>query len=153
MAVSGVAPIAQLAEGSARMQEVLGSNPRLGGFGVSPFQVSGGIGTLQSRASGLQSTTQGITSRPKGSESNNNMFLNKTRVCLGQKTPPSQNIKNKDCRKRSYHYVYLMFIIIIISSSSSSMISSSSSMLIIMLLPHYYHCYYVYYYYCYYYYY
>ena len=54
-----VAPIAQLAEGSARMQEVSGLNPRLGGLGVSPFQASGGIGTLQSRDCGLQSTTLG----------------------------------------------------------------------------------------------
>ena len=54
-----VAPIAQLAEGLARMQEVSVSNPRLGRLQVSPLQASGGIGTLQSRTSGLQSTTQG----------------------------------------------------------------------------------------------
>ena len=45
---------------------VWGSNPRLGGLRVSPLQVSGGMSTLQSRASGLQSTTQGIPSGPKG---------------------------------------------------------------------------------------
>ena len=32
---------------------------------TNPFQVSGGVGILQSRASGLQSTTQGIPSGPK----------------------------------------------------------------------------------------
>ena len=42
----------------SRMQEVPGPNPRLGGLRVSQFQASGGISTLQSRASGLQSTTQ-----------------------------------------------------------------------------------------------
>ena len=61
-------PKDQLAEGSARMQEVSGSNPRLGGLGVSSLQASRGISTLQSRASGLQSTTQGnsigTTKRP-----------------------------------------------------------------------------------------
>ena len=41
-----------------------GSNPRLGRLGVSPFQASGGIRTLQPRASGLQSTTQGFPSGP-----------------------------------------------------------------------------------------
>ena len=45
------------------MLEVSGSNLRLGGLGVSPLQASGGIGTLQSRASGLQSTTQGNSIR------------------------------------------------------------------------------------------
>ena len=39
----------------------------LGGLRVNPFQVSGGKGTLQSRASGLQSTTQGIPSGPTDS--------------------------------------------------------------------------------------
>ena len=58
-------PVAQSAEGSARMQEVSGSNPRLGGLGISPLQAFGGRGTLQSSASGLQRTTQGIPSRPK----------------------------------------------------------------------------------------
>ena len=53
------------------MQEVRGSNPRLGGLRVNPFQVSAGISTLQSRASGLQSNTQRVPSGPK-------------------KTPPSQ---------------------------------------------------------------
>lgn len=48
----------------SQMQEVRGSNPRLGGLRVSPLQASGGISTLQSRASGLQSTTQGIPSGP-----------------------------------------------------------------------------------------
>ena len=60
-----VLPTAQLAEGSARMQEVSGLNPRLGGLGGSPFQVSGGISALQSWASGLQSTTQGNSIRIK----------------------------------------------------------------------------------------
>ena len=36
MAPVRVAPIAQLAEGSARMQEVSGSNPRLGGSKKTP---------------------------------------------------------------------------------------------------------------------
>ena len=49
----------------SQMQEVWGSNPRLGGLRVDPFQVSGGMSTLQSRASGLQSTTQGIPSGSK----------------------------------------------------------------------------------------
>ena len=44
----------------SQMQEVWGSNPSLGGLRMNPFQVSGGISTLQSRASGLQSSTQGI---------------------------------------------------------------------------------------------
>ena len=55
----------------AMMQEVSGSNPRLGGLRVSQFQASGGISTLQSRASGLQSTTQGnsISTTKDSSES------------------------------------------------------------------------------------
>jgi len=56
------------------MQEVLGSNPRLGGLGVSQLQDSGGIGTLQSGSSGLQSTSQGNSIRTK-------------------KAPPSQHTK------------------------------------------------------------
>ena len=40
------------------MREVRGSNVRLGGLRVSQFQASARIGTLQSRASGLQSTTK-----------------------------------------------------------------------------------------------
>ena len=55
-----------------QMQEVSGSNRRLGGLRGSPLQVSGGLSALQLRASGLQSTTQGISSGPK-------------------KTPPSQS--------------------------------------------------------------
>ena len=55
-----VAPIARLARVGSQMQEVRGSTPRLGGSGVSPSQASGGMGTLQSRASGLQSTARGI---------------------------------------------------------------------------------------------
>ena len=48
------------------MQEVRGSNPRLGGLRVSQFQISGGgKGTLQSRASGLQCTRQGVPSGQK----------------------------------------------------------------------------------------
>ena len=38
---------------------------QIGGLGVSPFQASGGISTLQSRAPGLQSTTQGIPFGPQ----------------------------------------------------------------------------------------
>ena len=51
-----------------------GSHPRLGGVGVSPLRASGGVGTRQSRASGLQSATQGSSMRTtKGSsESNKN---------------------------------------------------------------------------------
>ena len=45
------------------MQEVRGWIPRLGGSRVSQLQASGGISTLQSRASGLQSTTQGNSIR------------------------------------------------------------------------------------------
>ena len=45
------------------MQEVRGSNPRLGGLRVSQFQVTGWISTLQSRVSGLQSTTRGNSIR------------------------------------------------------------------------------------------
>ena len=55
----------------SQMQEVWGSNPRPSGLRVSQFQASGGISTLQSRASGLQSTTQGNsirTERSDGSE-------------------------------------------------------------------------------------
>ena len=88
-----VAPIAQLLRIRSRMQEVRGWNPRLDGLQVSqlflcPFvtpcvnrsaghsvrtktyiniQASGGIRTLQSRASGLKSTTQGIASGPNKS--------------------------------------------------------------------------------------
>ena len=43
----------------------------LGGLWVNPFQVSGGISTLQSRASGLQSMTRGIPSGPKDSSESN----------------------------------------------------------------------------------
>ena len=38
---------------------------RVTGKAIKPSQVSGGIGTLQSRASGLQSITRGIPSRPE----------------------------------------------------------------------------------------
>ena len=48
----------------SQMQEVRGSNPRLGGLGVSPFQASGGMSTLQSSASGLHSSAQGIPFGP-----------------------------------------------------------------------------------------
>ena len=51
----------------ANQQEVRGVHRGLGGSSVSPFQASGGISTLQSRASGLQSTTQGIPSAPQDS--------------------------------------------------------------------------------------
>ena len=82
-----VAPTAQLAEGSARMQKVAGYNrqprthaPALLNYLItsqqlavrrtrnkskSPSQASGGTSTLQSRASGLQSTTQGNSIRTK----------------------------------------------------------------------------------------
>ena len=63
------------------MQEVRGSSPTLGGLRVSQLQASGGISTLQSRASGLQSTTQGNSVRTK-------------------KTPPSQKKKK---HRMSYH--------------------------------------------------
>ena len=53
------APLAQLLRIGSQMHEVRGSNPRLGGLRVSQLPVYGGIGTLQSRASGLQSPTQG----------------------------------------------------------------------------------------------
>ena len=36
----------------SHMQQVRGSNPGLGGLRARQFQASGGIGTLQSRASG-----------------------------------------------------------------------------------------------------
>jgi len=58
-----------------RMQEVLGSSPRLGGLSVSQLQASRGISTLESRASGLQSSTQGDSNWTKMS-------------------PPSQTNKN-----------------------------------------------------------
>ena len=60
-----VAPIAQLLRIGSQMQEVRGLNPRLGGLRVSQLQASGGTSTLQSRASGLQSTTQGNSIRTK----------------------------------------------------------------------------------------
>ena len=60
-----VASVAQLRRVGSQMQEVRGSNPRLGGLRVGQFQASGGIGTLQSRASDLRSATQGIPSGPK----------------------------------------------------------------------------------------
>ena len=60
-----VAPIAQWLRIRSRMQEVRGSSPTLGGLRVSQLQASGGISTLQSRASGLQSTTQGNSVRTK----------------------------------------------------------------------------------------
>ena len=61
------------------MQEVRGSIPRLGGLRVSQLQASGGISTLQSRASGLQSTTQGNSVRTKRLlrvKQQKNMFAN-----------------------------------------------------------------------------
>ena len=54
------------------MQEVGGSNPRLGGLRLSQFQASGGIGTLQSMASSLQSTTQESFIRTKDNSSESN---------------------------------------------------------------------------------
>ena len=45
------------------MQEVWGSNPRLGGLRLDQLQAFGDISTLQSRASGLQSTAQGNSIR------------------------------------------------------------------------------------------
>jgi hypothetical protein len=42
----------------------LGSNPRLGGLRVGPFQASGGTSTWQPSVSGPQSITHGIPSRP-----------------------------------------------------------------------------------------
>ena len=62
----------------SRMREVRGSNPRLGGSRVLQFQVSGGMGTLQSVSSGLQSTTQGIPSGPKDSSESKNRFAQAT---------------------------------------------------------------------------
>ena len=47
------------------MQEVRGSSPTQGGLRVSQLQASEGISTLQSRAPGLQSTTQGNSVRTK----------------------------------------------------------------------------------------
>ena len=58
-----------IVQGVTQMQEVRGSNPRLGGLWVSQLQASGGISTLQSRASGLQSTTQGNSIRTKNNPS------------------------------------------------------------------------------------
>ena len=52
--VFSVALIAHLAEDSSWMQEVSGSNPRLGGSGVSAFQASGGIGTRHPAIKGLR---------------------------------------------------------------------------------------------------
>ena len=63
--MSLVAPIAPLVNVGSQMQEVWGSNPRLGGLGVSHLQASGGISALQSEASGLQSTMQGNSIRIK----------------------------------------------------------------------------------------
>ena len=59
-----VAPIAQSLRIGSQMQEVRGSNPRLGGYGLVNSKPLGGINTLQTMASGLQSTTQGIPSGP-----------------------------------------------------------------------------------------
>ena len=50
---------------SSQMQEVWGSNPRLGRLQVKIFQASEGMSTLQSRASGLVGTTQGNSIRTK----------------------------------------------------------------------------------------
>ena len=47
----------------SQMQEVWGSNPRLGGLRLDQLQAFGDISTLQSRASGLQSTAQGNSIR------------------------------------------------------------------------------------------
>ena len=56
----------------SQMQGIRGSIPRLGGSRVRQLQASGGIGTLQSRASsGLQSTMQGIPSGPRDSSESN----------------------------------------------------------------------------------
>ena len=60
---SGTGSSVGLRHGS-QMQEVWGSNSTLGGLRASPLQASAGIGTQQSRASGLRSTMQGIPSGP-----------------------------------------------------------------------------------------
>ena len=57
--------MAQLLRIGSQMQEVRGSNPRPGGLRVNKLQASGGIGALESRASGLHSTTQGNSIRTK----------------------------------------------------------------------------------------
>ena len=61
------------------MQEVRGSNPRPGGLRVSQFQAIGGVSTLQSGASGFQSTMQGIPSEPKSFPSQ----TGETKCCNG----------------------------------------------------------------------
>ena len=47
----------------SQMQEPWGANPRLGRLRASQFQTCGGISALRSRASGLQSATQGNSIR------------------------------------------------------------------------------------------
>ena len=72
------------------MQEVSGSNPRLGGLRVSQFQASGGMSALQSRASGLQSTTQ------RNSIKNKQLFAAPKRSgCLHRRCPRSNVYKKK----------------------------------------------------------
>ena len=77
----------------------------VGGLGVlvSPLQVSGGISTLQSRASGLQSTTQGNSVRTK-------------------KTPPSQTKKQTP---NTQHYIQVVVVEVVIAKVTFSVLFGS----------------------------
>ena len=78
------------------MQEVRGSNLRLDGLRVRQYQASGGISTLQSRASGLQSTTQSnyIGTIKDSSELNNKHEQNEAKC----PTPPISMLKINSAR-------------------------------------------------------
>ena len=97
------------------MQEVWGSNPRLGGLHVTTFRVSGGRSTLQSRASSLQITSQGNSIRTKTTPPSQEKQQIRSVAYLKQKTAPFPTNKrtenqqvpyNKDARKpiMSEHY-------------------------------------------------
>jgi len=95
------APIAQWLRIRSRRQEVRGSSLALGGARVSQLHASGGISALQSRASGLRSTTQGNPIRTDDSSESNkpqNAWARGTRKNTYQSYPRrrlKQTTKNK----------------------------------------------------------
>ena len=70
------------------MQEVWGPNPRLGGLRANPFQVSGGISTLQSRAP-CRETPSGSKKTPRRAP--RRVSNRGARVERGPKIPVSVN--------------------------------------------------------------
>ena len=65
------------------------------GLRLDPFQVSGGISTLHSRASGLRSSTQGIPSGPKG-------LLRATNKHITTTTTTTNNDNDNDINDKSW---------------------------------------------------